>query len=568
MTMDASIPALPRRDDPDAAAAADPTTPSVELARIASARPDLQAAIAVNPAATPGVLDFIMRFGGAEAKSAVAQRGKASGASAFPGYVGYPSAPAVPGGPGIPVGPSSAYGSQPPRGMGATSYGTVAFGAVEAPPRRERRKGLIAVIVVLVLALGAGGAGGAWWWSHRDESAGARGENLGTTDMSSDFSREPEVVWSHQANKFLFSADGTRMIAVSDPGWDGSTFASRRKIPDYSHAYWELFSFEGGEPRSIASGEGVDATENVGFWDDDAVVGNIRVNGSTGEQTTLDWLDNESRFIAGAGSTAVVFREKDRLTQNWTAVGVSADSAEQWRLTDHRSMTGWALSATVVELDDFGVDGDSHSRFVDIATGSVLANGELTSLRAQRISGGIALYSCGRAAGDAKCGVSAYKDGQTAPFDSWEAPYIAASPSVSPDTLKDAGATAAADSGSEDDTYYALDASGSVHSLTGSEGSPQLDGHDLDRPADVNSSARAEMVGMVGSGSLTMIQWWDIDDSHFAATSVHDASTGELLWSVKDSTLVSVVSPGTILTRTATSDDGDHGQAVELRRAP
>ena len=618
MSTDANTPAPPRRDDPDAAAAADPTTPSVELARIVSARPDLQAAIAANPAATPGVLDFIMRFGTADAKSAVFHRGKPSGATAssapsaalaqgpgpqvgpaiqagpagqrgWPpqsgpqgapvpaGYqVGYQAGLAMRSAPATPA-VAPVYGAQPPM-MPAPYVGGVAgaatpFATAGAP--RKRRGGLIAAVVVLVLVLGAGGAGGAWWWLHRDESAGAKsGRLLGTTEMSTEFSKEPDIVWSRQANLAFFSEDGTRMLTVGDLNGASSAppspprSSSRSTTPDLSYASWELFSLEGDEPRSIASGEGADATKGHGFWDQDAVIGNVRVNGTTGEQTTLDWLDDESKFVAGAGDIAVAIKTKgDRSSRDGRVVGVSADGAEKWRFSDHEVSYGWRSSASTAQVYRYDSDkNEVEESVVDIATGTALGGGKVKYLRARPIADGVALYFCADSASQ-NCEVSAYKNGQTTPFDTWDGPYIGASPEVSAEALKKAGADMAgtATSGFKDDTY-ALDSSGAVHSVTRStSSSPKIDGHDLERPADVGSSAAPSMEGVVGDGSLVMIRWWDGVDLRVQATSVHDAATGEVKWSMKDSRLVRVVAPKTILTETSEASDDDL-RTLELRR--
>lgn len=76
--------------DADADAAASPLTPAVELARIATYRPDLHALLATNPSTYPGLVDWLRHSEDPAVQAALAARFAPPGTPAPP-----PPAPAA-----------------------------------------------------------------------------------------------------------------------------------------------------------------------------------------------------------------------------------------------------------------------------------------------------------------------------------------------------------------------------------------------------------------------------------------------------------------------------------------
>lgn len=86
--------------------ASDPGTPPADLAALAAAHPELQPAIALNPSAYDGLLDWLRQYGDADVQSALEQRGRAADTTPPPPppVVTAPPAPAfAPAGYGAPA---------------------------------------------------------------------------------------------------------------------------------------------------------------------------------------------------------------------------------------------------------------------------------------------------------------------------------------------------------------------------------------------------------------------------------------------------------------------------------
>ena len=135
-----------------AAQASDPATPGQVLADIAALRPDLRAAVAANPSAYPGLLEWLGSLGEPAVDAAIAARGPAA-AAPQPQYQPPPAGPATalpaaslpPQGQYAPSGPATAapYGQVPPGG----------YGYQGVPPAKKSHKALWIVLGVVGLLI-------------------------------------------------------------------------------------------------------------------------------------------------------------------------------------------------------------------------------------------------------------------------------------------------------------------------------------------------------------------------------------------------------------------------------
>jgi hypothetical protein len=137
-----------------AAQASDPQTPGQVLADIAALRPDLRPAVAANPSAYAGLLEWLGSLGEPAVDAAIAARLPAGGASQQPQYQQPPVRPATapatalpPQGQYAPSG-AAAYGQAPPGGYG---YGP------GAPPAKKSHTvlwivlGVVGLLIVLAV---------------------------------------------------------------------------------------------------------------------------------------------------------------------------------------------------------------------------------------------------------------------------------------------------------------------------------------------------------------------------------------------------------------------------------
>ncbi|MBC7289900.1 MAG: hypothetical protein H5T83_01015 [Actinotalea sp.] len=137
--------------------AADPATPPQVLADIAALRADLRPVVALNPAAYPGLLDWLGSLGEPGVDTALRRRAEAAyGASAGAAPSPAPWDAPAPGGWGVPAPGTHPYGPTPAgHRPGPGPYGPTPTG----PPEPRRRTGLwvaLAVVgVVVVLGIAA-----------------------------------------------------------------------------------------------------------------------------------------------------------------------------------------------------------------------------------------------------------------------------------------------------------------------------------------------------------------------------------------------------------------------------
>ena len=186
--------------DADRLAAASPTTPAAELARIAASRPDLHPALAANPATYPDLVDWLRTSPDPAVQTALAQR---------------TTPPAQPE-------PTRTKTEAPAKAVDASAAAPSAKAGGTTPRRILRRRPLAiaaaALAVVLVLAVGGAFA---WTRTHRGNPTGAPTE--ATVDasgalLSPEWTSGSHIAWRIDVpgtNKIVSRAD--QVLAIGMP---------------------------------------------------------------------------------------------------------------------------------------------------------------------------------------------------------------------------------------------------------------------------------------------------------------------------------------------------------------
>ncbi|MCV2393924.1 hypothetical protein OEB99_06365 [Actinotalea sp. M2MS4P-6] len=149
--------------------ASDPTTPAQTLADIAALRPDLRPAVAANPSAYPGLLEWLGGLGDPQVDAALAARSAAPAAPpAEQPPAGWQQSPeqAPPGMQPQPYAGQPYQGGQPPAGQPypgqpypqpGQPYGTQPYAGT--PPTKSNGSKIaiiITIVVVVIIGLGLG----------------------------------------------------------------------------------------------------------------------------------------------------------------------------------------------------------------------------------------------------------------------------------------------------------------------------------------------------------------------------------------------------------------------------
>ena len=186
--------------DADRLAAASPTTPAAELARIAASRPDLHPALAANTATYPDLVDWLRTSPDPAVQTALAQRA---------------TTPAQPE-------PTRTKTEAPAKAVDASAAAPSAKAGGTTPRRILRRRPLAiaaaALAVVLVLAVGGAFA---WTRTHRGNPTGAPTE--ATVDasgalLSPEWTSGSHIAWRIDVpgtNKIVSRAD--QVLAIGMP---------------------------------------------------------------------------------------------------------------------------------------------------------------------------------------------------------------------------------------------------------------------------------------------------------------------------------------------------------------
>ena len=184
--------------DADRLAAASPTTPATELARIATSRPDLHPTLAANPATYPDLVDWLRTSPDPAVQTALAQRTTAQ-----------PE-------------PTRTKTEAPAKAVDASAAAPSAKAGGTTPRRILRRRPLAiaaaALAVVLVLAVGGAFA---WTRTHRGNPTGAPTE--ATVDasgalLSPEWTSGSHIAWRIDVpgtNKIVSRAD--QVLAIGMP---------------------------------------------------------------------------------------------------------------------------------------------------------------------------------------------------------------------------------------------------------------------------------------------------------------------------------------------------------------
>ena len=191
--------------DADRLAAASPTTPAADLARIAAARPDLHPDLAANPATYPDLIDWLRTSPDPAVQTVLAQRTTAQPAPPPAAGAPVPTAP-LPGsqatGCPAPVPPQSALAAPAPSP------------APSSPRRRVSRPVMITVVVLVVgLVLGAATVVGLRLLLRKDSATGP-------AIPSNDWARGARIVWTLDTDdgpdsRVTIAGDNDQLIVAS-----------------------------------------------------------------------------------------------------------------------------------------------------------------------------------------------------------------------------------------------------------------------------------------------------------------------------------------------------------------
>ena len=144
--------------DADRLAAASPTTPAAELARIAASRPDLHPALAANPATYPDLVDWLRTSPDPAVQTALAQR-TTPPAQPTPAKTKASTQTTTDAAAPAPAAKTKRRAGLPRPDASADSGADTGTTASPAPRTRRRpRMGIIAAILVAVLVLAGGAA--------------------------------------------------------------------------------------------------------------------------------------------------------------------------------------------------------------------------------------------------------------------------------------------------------------------------------------------------------------------------------------------------------------------------
>ena len=317
--------------DADRLAAASPTTPAAELARIAASRPDLHPALAVNPATYPDLVDWLRTSPDPAVQAALARRttppAQPEPAQAEPAQAAQAQAQAE-----APARAADAPTNQPPAGAPAPTTGT------------KRRTGLprpavIAVVVlVTVLVLSGAAWAGIRFLSPKDHSR--RASRPATATVSAPEPSEspspdlpegglvtPDPSWADGAHE-VWSLDkeegkGSLMIA-------GDQLFIITNKADFTVDSVAAYSISGSEPEKQWEAQ---LPDNRGIpievWGDYIVVDDQLIERSSGRVMEAPWSARVMLVIV-INDTAIACYEKD--------------ACEAWRSSDPFSR---AWSATI-----------------------------------------------------------------------------------------------------------------------------------------------------------------------------------------------------------------------------
>ena len=307
--------------DADRLAAASPTTPAAELARIAASRPDLHPALAVNPATYPDLVDWLRTSPDPAVQTALAQRTTAQPEPAQ-------------------TAPAQTKTEAPAQAADASSNPSPP--APPAPPAATKRRtgpprpAVIAVVLVTVLVVSSAAWAGIRLLNSEDHSRRTSQPATASAPEPSESPSPglpegglvaPDPSWADGAHEVWSLERGERTSLTTS----GDQLFTITASEDHSHVdSVAAYSISGSEPEKqwevrLPGNRGVP----IGVWGDYFFVDNQLIERSSGRVTEASW-SAEVMFVIVINDMAIACDERD--------------ACEAWRASDPFSR---AWSATI-----------------------------------------------------------------------------------------------------------------------------------------------------------------------------------------------------------------------------
>jgi len=300
--------------DADRLAAASPTTPAAELARIAASRPDLHPALAANPATYPDLVDWLRTSPDPAVQTALTQR---------------TATPAQPE-------PTQAAPTKTEAPAKATDTPTTPPPASTPAPaaKTKRRAGLprpavIAVVLVTVLVVSGVAWAGIRFLGPESPPAARPAENASETPLAGPTTNVtvPDAAWADGAHE-AWTLDAGEKERTSITVVDDQLFVTTY-TPESTPASVIAYSISGTEPEKqwetrMRDMEGYQR----GVWGDYLIVGGELISRSDGQNTRAPWSDPDVLIVIN--DTAIACRK--------------SNACEAWRASDPASRV-WSITA-------------------------------------------------------------------------------------------------------------------------------------------------------------------------------------------------------------------------------
>ena len=300
--------------DADRLAAASPTTPVAELARIAASRPDLHPALATNPATYPDLVDWLRTSPDPAVQTALTQR---------------TTPPAQP----EPAQTAPAQAKAPAKTTDApTNPSTSTAPAPTAKTKRRSglpRPAVIAVVLVTVLVVSGVAWAGIRFLGPESPPAARPAENASETPSAGPTTNVtvPDAAWADGVHEVWTLNAGEKertSITVVDDQLFVTTYT-----PESTPASVIAYSISGTEPEKqwetrMRDMEGYQR----GVWGDYLIVGGELISRSDGQNTRAPWSDPDVLIVIN--DTAIACRK--------------SNACEAWRSSDPASRV-WSITA-------------------------------------------------------------------------------------------------------------------------------------------------------------------------------------------------------------------------------
>ena len=354
--------------DADRLAAASPTTPAAELARIAAARPDLHPALATNPATYPDLVDWLRTSPDPAVQAALAQRttppAQPEPAQAEPAQAAQAQAEA-------PARATNAPTNPPPAGAPAPATKT---GRRTGLPRPAV---IAAVVLVTVLVLSGAAWAGIRFLNSKDHSRRASRPTTASAPEPSE-SPSPSLPEGGMVVPDSSWADGAHEVWSLEGGEKTSLILSGGQLfiitisADSSHAdSVTAYSISGSEPKEQWEVQLHDKKLGPsGVWGDYFFIDDQLIERSSGRVMEAPWSTKAS-FLLVINDMAVTCDEKD----NCEAWRSSDPFSRAWNATVKDSQYRLTLSSlqlisrASIHVGDRTILALSPKMLVDVDTG-------------------------------------------------------------------------------------------------------------------------------------------------------------------------------------------------------